>query len=685
MRSAGYGFTVGRNVAALGYVPAELEEGAGRVEVFGEIVPGRDCARRPLRPRRRAQSVPSCRVTAAGRIGGLMAWELATFSADLLRAEVAVEGVDVEIVAPGAPVRVTHVLDAVEPRIRPDGRAAFPTEGKAGEGRTNRLDGVVVLSCLDFPGEERPLHEQESIVDLGGPGPRSRLSPKWRPASSSPFPPDGAATRRPTRAAQDARPVAEELARPTLAPSRRRSSASSWARPRNLPAVAALIQLSDLGPLYHQYVYGRRPVRPGSRAVDPAEVLDGAVTCGEYHWAAMRNPTLFFQRNALVRTLYREHGRRCASRASSSCAATSRARRPSSGRRRRRRRGPASSARTASSSRPTRAATRTRTSCSRAGPASRRGSGRRWSSRRRPTPSRPRPILTDWVPEADSIVSTGNVEELVPEWRPERVLGGDTLLDGTPAADAGPDPGAELPRRGEPDGPARSRSEGVVKAVHYLNQFFAGLGGEDKAETPPTRLEGAVGPGRGRWPLEGIEIVATLACGDDYFAEHEEEALAACSDFLGRDRPDVLVAGPAFGSGPLRLRVRDLRGGCGRARASRRWRRCTRRTRASTRRGRPMSSRRRSTSPGCATRCRGSARSPGDRLGRELGRPEDEGYLARGSARNYVAREDGRGAGVELLLAKLAGETRTEVGGGIDRVEPPPAGRRSLRRRSSLS
>jgi glycine cleavage system T protein len=39
VRSAGYGFTVGRNVA-LGYVPAELEEGAELgVEVFGELVP----------------------------------------------------------------------------------------------------------------------------------------------------------------------------------------------------------------------------------------------------------------------------------------------------------------------------------------------------------------------------------------------------------------------------------------------------------------------------------------------------------------------------------------------------------------------------------------------------------------------------------------------------------------------
>src|SRR5918912_1473297 len=97
-----------------------------------------------------------------------MAWELASFSSDLI-AQARADGADVEIVPPGAPVRVTHVLDAVEPRIRPDRRAAFPTEGKAGGGRTNRLDGVVVLSCFDFPAEERPLHEQESLVDLAGP------------------------------------------------------------------------------------------------------------------------------------------------------------------------------------------------------------------------------------------------------------------------------------------------------------------------------------------------------------------------------------------------------------------------------------------------------------------------------------------------------------------------------------
>src|ERR671925_339289 len=99
-----------------------------------------------------------------------MAWELATYDGGLLASDIDVEDATVDVVRPGDPVRVTHVLDAVEPRIRPDGRAAFPREGRAGEGRTNSLGGVVILSCLDFAAAERPLHEQESLVDIDGPG-----------------------------------------------------------------------------------------------------------------------------------------------------------------------------------------------------------------------------------------------------------------------------------------------------------------------------------------------------------------------------------------------------------------------------------------------------------------------------------------------------------------------------------
>ncbi|MCI0859784.1 MAG: hypothetical protein J4N81_13720, partial [Chloroflexi bacterium] len=35
-----------------------------------------------------------------------------------------------------------------------------------------------------------------------------------------------------------------------------------------------------------------------------------------------------------------------------------------------------------------------------------------------------------------------------------------------------------------------------MRVVHYLNQFFGGLGGEEKADLPPETRTGAVGPGR---------------------------------------------------------------------------------------------------------------------------------------------------------------------------------------------
>ena len=35
----------------------------------------------------------------------------------------------------------------------------------------------------------------------------------------------------------------------------------------------------------------------------------------------------------------------------------------------------------------------------------------------------------------------------------------------------------------------------MIKIVHYINQFFAGIGGEEKADIKPEVREGVVGPG----------------------------------------------------------------------------------------------------------------------------------------------------------------------------------------------
>jgi glycine reductase len=89
-----------------------------------------------------------------------------------------------------------------------------------------------------------------------------------------------------------------------------------------------------------------------------------------------------------------------------------------------------------------------------------------------------------------------------------------------------------------------------MKIVHYVNQFFAGMGGEDAAGTGPEMRDGAVGPGRKLASLLGDEheIVATAVCGDDYAASHAEFAAELVSQAKGRGA-EMLIAGPAFTSG----------------------------------------------------------------------------------------------------------------------------------------
>ena len=63
-----------------------------------------------------------------------------------------------------------------------------------------------------------------------------------------------------------------------------------------------------------------------------------------------------------------------------------------------------------------------------------------------------------------------------------------------------------------------------MRVVHYLNQFFGGLGGEEKAGAGLEARDGAVGPGKLLEPLLGGEarIVQTLICGDNYAVENQE-------------------------------------------------------------------------------------------------------------------------------------------------------------------
>ena len=62
------------------------------------------------------------------------------------------------------------------------------------------------------------------------------------------------------------------------------------------------------------------------------------------------------------------------------------------------------------------------------------------------------------------------------------------------------------------------------KVVHYINQFYAGMGGEDTASVGLSVKEGAAGPGAALAKALGpdYEIVKTIVCGDNTIAEHPE-------------------------------------------------------------------------------------------------------------------------------------------------------------------
>jgi betaine reductase len=210
-----------------------------------------------------------------------------------------------------------------------------------------------------------------------------------------------------------------------------------------------------------------------------------------------------------------------------------------------------------------------------------------------------------------------------------------------------------------------------VIVVHYLNQFFAGRGGEEAAGAEPARTEGIAGPGRGL-QAAGLPVSVTLSCGDNFFAEHEAEALSRLLAWLDDIGPDVLVCGPAFGSGRYGYACGTL-------------------AREAARHGIPVVCAMTPDNPGVLA-ASGSAyiipTGPNvaamraalpvvagltGRLGsgEQVGTAEQEGYLPRGRRMNARVPERGAERAVAALLARLAGTTRTEIEPDRDRVPPP--------------
>jgi glycine reductase len=99
-----------------------------------------------------------------------------------------------------------------------------------------------------------------------------------------------------------------------------------------------------------------------------------------------------------------------------------------------------------------------------------------------------------------------------------------------------------------------------VRVVHYVNQFFAGLGGEEAANRPVEVRREPVGATRGLIAELGdrASVVATIVGGDNYMNDERERARAAVGDALRELAPDVVIAGPAFEAGRYSLACAEV-------------------------------------------------------------------------------------------------------------------------------
>lgn len=219
----------------------------------------------------------------------------------------------------------------------------------------------------------------------------------------------------------------------------------------------------------------------------------------------------------------------------------------------------------------------------------------------------------------------------------------------------------------------------MIRVVHYINQFYAGIGGEDKADYKPEVREGFVGPGMG---LNGLfkgeaQIVATVICGDSFFNENLDEAKAKVLEMVKKYNPDVFIAGPAFNAGRYGV-------ACG-----------TIAKEVQEKLNIPVLTAMYKENPGVdlykkylyIIETKNSAVGMREalpkiaRLAIKLGKgetvldPAAEGYIERGIRKNYFAAERGSKRAVNLLIKKLKGEEFiTEFKMPVfDRVKPNPA------------
>ena len=218
-----------------------------------------------------------------------------------------------------------------------------------------------------------------------------------------------------------------------------------------------------------------------------------------------------------------------------------------------------------------------------------------------------------------------------------------------------------------------------LRVVHYVNQFFAGIGGEEKADTKPHVAEKLppISENLNKLLGDDLEIVATVVCGDSYFNENIDSASEEVLGMIKGFNPQLFIAGPAFNAGRYgvaagtitkvvkdKLNIPCVTGMYVENPGADMFKKEVYVMETSD-----SAAGMRKALPKIAKFAKKLA------TGEEIGAPAEEGYMARGIRVNYFHPDRGSKRAVDMLIKKIKGEEFvTEYPmPNFDRVEPNAA------------
>src|SRR3712207_3131086 len=228
---------------------------------------------------------------------------------------------DIEIARPGDETRIVPVKEAVEARVRLDGKTVFPgitgDLRRAGEGRLHALKGCSILGVgmhwgsfgdglIDMSGEGAKYSYYSNLINIclvidtdeefeRYEQQKKNHAIRWACHKFSEYL---------GKTVKDLEP--EELEVFDLAPITKRSKEVN-----DLPSVVLVMQpqsqMEELG--YNDFIYGWDMNHYLPSFINPNEVLDGAIIGGSFMPCSSKWSTYDLQNFPTIKELYKEHGK----------------------------------------------------------------------------------------------------------------------------------------------------------------------------------------------------------------------------------------------------------------------------------------------------------------------------------------------------------------------------------------